>query len=269
MLIKPIVALFSTVAASASAYYLATKSEQQTQKPTEFILNRLSEVNIKSALNKDNYLPQTGPDPLWRAPYVKTQHEIEQAMGELQAKNGYLTTIVIHTDCPATPFCNGSQAPGNIAASIDTPSIRESVDVRDEGLKKLLTEGVKIHSLYSYGQGYQSREGVKQTRILSALESYKNNVEQFSNLHDLELDKKLEPEMSGATFWSCSKIEPTKCAIGFIKATQANAGNKKWELGLCNTENAKEGQVKETINKQREFLKFHNINLPKFNDANK
>ena len=78
-------------------------------------------------------------------------------------------------------------ASGNIAPNIDTPSTCKSVDVRTKGLKNLLDEGVKIYSLYSYGQGYQSREGVKQTRILAALESYKNNVEQFSNLHDLEL----------------------------------------------------------------------------------
>ena len=78
-------------------------------------------------------------------------------------------------------------ASGNIAQNIDTPSTCKSVDVRTKGLKNLLDEGVKIYSLYSYGQGYQSREGVKQTRILAALESYKNNVEQFSNLHDLEL----------------------------------------------------------------------------------
>ena len=266
-MLKPIAALCSTAAASVAAYYLATKSPQNIKSPTDFVLNKISDINIKSALNKDAYFPQTGPDALWRGPFVKTQHEIEQAMGELQAKHGYLSTLVIHTDCPPTPFCNGSLASGNIAPNIDTPSSCQSVDVRTEGLKNLLGEGVQIYSLYSYGQGYQSREGVKQTRVLAALECYKNNVEQSSNLHDLELKEQLDPELSGATFWSCSKSEPTQCALGFIKATQVNTENNKWQLGLLNTENAKDGKAKETLNKHREFLKLHNINLPNFNDA--
>lgn len=255
-----------TTAAIGAAYYFYNRESSTPTNHMDTILSKISHYEIKEALHQDGAYIKTGPDSECRSPFVQTQHEIEQVLGNLHMNGKSKATIVIHTDCPATPLCDGTAHASNIHPQIaqDEKSVR-SVDLRTEGFKKLLTNGVTVHSIYSHGQGVEPRPDVPQTRSASALDAYKINLLEHSNLHDHELEEKLPPDLSGATFWSCDAQDENNCVIGFIKATQANTECKNWKIALTKTKPTKlPDEALEELKKHQELIERRGIKLPKF-----